>query len=565
MDDFLYITNTDEKSLSHLKQQSDRRLSWQLRMREWLELNKISVNTSIQSVVSRIQSEYPGMINDPNPLSAGYYTVESAPSIELKPSRTLMACIRDWWRYQQLVKQAAVKIQQKTVLDFNTVTFHNIKTHHLTVLIIDTVTEVLPVFGIEMKMKEEKDIKTGASKHKEKEKEEDDEYTATRKQLYTTTLEWLRMSSNQKQYPVMSLESSSSPMMKDPDDGDGESLDIHESIESFAFAKEPSELYTKMISLIQHAANRVNAWRSTECVQIRQQINAKYNEASAAEQKASSALSSLIKSTSEHRYHSQRVAHELSEITHFITQVNHMESVIADAKVFPSELINGVSICKTSLDQSHSDLQDEQLQWMMDAHPQSPLTPLWTAYKQSRINSFMWTWLQLRVGELDAAIMIQNITPDWDKTYSPHLGKADLLLQRGNWGMMTNSSSIDAASSQSKTPDWKIPTVGLLESYNTFVTKTLAGQSQQLQQSRAQLLSQLGCMFGTKDPFGIFNHQRLYAYISHFKTKLSSLRMKPLDDKQVVGDLLNAVNSQTPTHPHIFLDRVVLIVTLCHV
>src|SRR6185437_15703376 len=146
MDDFLYITNTDEKSLSHLKQQSDRRLSWQLRMREWLELNKISVNTSIQSVVSRIQSEYPGMINDPNPLSAGYYTVESAPSIELKPSRTLMACIRDWWRYQQLVKQAAVKIQQKTVLDFNTVTFHNIKTHHLTVLIIDTVTEVLPVF-----------------------------------------------------------------------------------------------------------------------------------------------------------------------------------------------------------------------------------------------------------------------------------------------------------------------------------------------------------------------------------------------------------------------------------
>src|SRR6185312_4876556 len=333
MDDFLYITNTDEKSLSHLKQQSDRRLSWQLRMREWLELNKISVNTPILSVVSRIQSEYPGMINDPNPLSERYYESEAAPSIELKPSRTLMACMRDWWRYQQLVKQAAVKIQQKTVLDFNTVTFHNIKTHHLTVLIIDTVTEVLPVFGIEMKMKEEKDIKTGASKHKEKEKE-DDEYTTTRKQLYNTTLEWLRMSSNQKQYPVMSLESASSPMMKDEDTG--ESLDIHESIESFAFAKEPSELYTKMLAIIQHAANRMNAWRSTECVQLRQQINAKYNEASAVEQKASSALSSLIKSTAEHRYHSQRVAHELSDITHFITQVNHVESVITDSKVFLS-------------------------------------------------------------------------------------------------------------------------------------------------------------------------------------------------------------------------------------
>src|SRR6185312_12623507 len=346
----------------------------------------------------------------------------------------------------------------------------NIKTHHLTVLIIDTVTEVLPVFGIEMKMKEEKDIKTGASKHKEKEKE-DDEYTTTRKQLYNTTLEWLRMSSNQKQYPVMSLESASSPMMKDEDTG--ESLDIHESIESLAFAKEPSELYTKMISLIQHAANRVNAWRSTECVQLRQQINAKYNEASAVEQKASSALSSLIKSTAEHRYHSQRVAHELSDITHFITQVNHVESVITDSKVFLSNWNIAVPACKSLLDQSHSDLQDEQLQWMMAAHQQSPLTPLWTAFKRAHVTAFMWTWLQLRVGELDAAIMIQNITPDWDKTYSPHLGKADLLLQRGNWGMMTNSSSIDAASSQSKTPDLKIPTVGLLESYNTFVTKTL--------------------------------------------------------------------------------------------
>jgi len=555
MNDFLYITDTDEKSVAHIKQQNDRVLSWQLRMREWLELNKLSVNTSVQMVTSIIQQTYPQMINDPDPLSSGYYEREAAPSIESNPKRTLMACLRDWWRYQQLVKQAATKLPRKTLLDFHTVTFHNIKTHHLTVLMIDSVTEILPVFGLEMKS-----VIITAAPHKSKEKEEEDDYTSTRKQFYQKTMEWIRVSSHLQQFPVISVPSTS-PMLMTKENEYTEPLEVHEPIESFAFAKEPSELYTRILSLVQHITDRTSAWRSNESAQLRQTVAVKSNDALAAEQKASTALAHFILSTHQQHSHMQRVTHELSEVSQLIACVEQMER--QGTKSFPTTLIHQITHCKELLDQTHSELQDDQLKLIISAHQRESISPLWSTFKQAHLGSFMWKWLQLRIHELDTAIMIQRTVPDWDKTYSHHLGRAELFQQREIWEKKRADPITDSLLSY---PKWKTSTLDLIDTYNTFVTKTLVGQYQQLKQERSALLSKLGCMFGTKDPFTKFNDQRFYAFINHHKAKLSSLRLQKLhgDSELVVGVLLNTIMSHEPTHPHVFLDRVVLIVTLIH-